>query len=181
MATRKQHPAIKSVSSTNHETTEIAKAPRKSRAKKVEEAPVETGVLEHIEEMVTDKVTEVKEVKRRKPSARERGADGKVLRKGRNLSGNQPFQGKNYYYDLEVAEGEEYDKAFQAAPMQVRLILKYMAEEGITTPDDAVRGGEIAGGAIKQGYLQSKIDPPALFAYYRRVMERLGLTLASEG
>lgn len=141
----------------------------------------DAGILETIESdaVQANLMTIVKEVKRRKPSARERGEDGKVLRKGRNLSGNQPFQGKNYYYDLDFASGAEYDKAFQAAPMQVRLILKYMKETGITTPSDALRGGEIAGGAINTGYLQSKIEPAALFAYYRRVMERLGLRLAS--
>lgn len=172
------------------QTQTAPKAPRKPRAKKTDTPAVEPQVISEEEanalldaaaegKDTTDLTTIVKEVKRRKLSARERGEDGKVLRKGRNLSGNQPFQGKNYYYDLDFASGAKYDKAFQAAPMQVRLILKYMKETGITTPSDALRGGEIAGGAINTGYLQSKIEPAALFAYYRRVMERLGLRLAS--
>lgn len=170
--------------------TSAPKAARKSRAKKSDAQVVAPQVIteEQAEALLdaaaegmdtTDLTVVVKEVKRRKPSARERDETGKVVRKGRNLSGNQPFQGKNYYYDLDFASGAEYDKAFQAAPMQVRLILKYMKETGITTPSDALRGGEIAGGAINTGYLQSKIEPAALFAYYRRVMERLGLRLAS--
>lgn len=162
------------------------KPARKPRAKKVE-APVEVlteeegqALLDRAGEEV-DLATMVKEVKKRKPSAAERNEEGKVVRTGKNLSGNQPFRGKNYYYDLDVKATVDYDKAFNAAPMQVRLIMKYMEEEGITTPDDAIRGGEIAGGAINSGKLQSKIDPAALFAYYRRVMETLGLRLASEG
>jgi len=125
-----------------------------------------------------DLTTIVKDVKKRKPSPRERDDVGKVVRKGRNLSGNQPFQGKPYYYDLDQKNTPDYDKAFNAAPGQVRLMLKFMEKEGITTPEDAERGGEICGAAINSGYLQSKIDPPALFAYYRRVMETLGLRLA---
>ena len=176
-------------------TKETVKAPRKSRAKKptqevleqaadtmIAEAPVvEPGILETIESeaVVEDAAAVVKEVKRRKASSRERDEVGKVVRKGRNLSGNQPFRGKPYYYDLDAAE-EIGEAAYNAAPMQVRLILKYMREEGITTVDDALRGGEIAGGAINGGYLQSKIEPAALFAYYRRLMERLGVRLAYE-
>lgn len=128
-----------------------------------------------------DLATVVKETKKRRASAAERGEDGKVVRTGRNLSGNQPFRAKHYFYDLDAKSTPDYDKAFNAAPMQVRLMMRHMEEEGITTPDDATRGGEIAGGAINSGKLQSKIDPAALFAYYRRVMETLGLRLASEG
>lgn len=162
-----------------------AKPARKPRAKK-EVAPEQitdeeaTAILDRAGENV-DLATVVKETKKRKASAAERDEEGKVKRTGKNLSGNQPFRGKNYYYDLDVKATVDYDKAFNAAPMQVRLIMRYMEEEGITTADDALRGGEIAGGAINSGKLQSKIDPAALFAYYRRVMETLGLVLASEG
>jgi hypothetical protein len=117
----------------------------------------------------------VKEVKRRKASNRERDDSGKVVRKGRNLSGNSPFRHKYYYFDLDAKKTEGYEQAFQAAPGQVRLMMKYMEQNGITTTDDAEIGAEIAGGAINSGMLQSTIDPAALFAYYRRVMERLGL------
>lgn len=165
------------------EVAAVAKPARKPRAKKVVETITEdeaTEILDRAAEQ-TDLATIVKETKKRKVSAAERDEEGKVKRVGVNLSGNQPFRGKNYYYDLEAKSTVDYDKAFNSAPMQVRLIMKHMEDEGITTPDDAMRGGEIAGGAINSGKLQSKIDPAALFAYYRRVMERLGLTLASEG
>lgn len=184
MATKKQTTTDAVIAAVK--TAPKAKVERKPRAKKVEVAPEQlteaeaTELLDRAGEEV-DLATMVKEVKKRKPSAAERNEEGKVVRTGKNLSGNQPFRGKNYYYDLDVKATVDYDKAFNAAPMQVRLIMKYMEEEGITTPDDAIRGGEIAGGAINSGKLQSKIDPAALFAYYRRVMETLGLRLASEG
>lgn len=158
------------------------KPTRKPRAKKVE---VET-LTEEEGQALLDRAGEnaelveiVKDVKKRKVSAAERGEDGKVLRTGKNLSGNQPFKAKLYYYDLDVKKTADYDKAFKAAPNQVRLMMAYMEEEGITTADDAMRGGEICGGAINSGKLASKIEPAALFAYYRRVMETLGLRLAS--
>lgn len=142
------------------------------------------GILEAIEEAAEKNVdlrTVVKDVKKRKPSSRPRDEVGKVLRKGRNLSGNQPFARKYYYYDLDQKKAEGYEIAFQALPGQVRLLLKYMEAEGITTSQDAVIGADICGGAINSGALQSKIDPAALFAYYRRVMETVGLTLALAG
>jgi hypothetical protein len=159
-----------------------AAKPKTPRAKKpVAEAPVQI-TPEEADAMLdagsTDLVTVVKETKRRKQSAAERDESGKVKRSGKNLSGNQPFRAKHYYYDLDFKKSPDYDKAFNAAPMQVRLIMRYMEENGLTTPEDAERGSEIAGGAINSGLLRSKIDPAALFAYYRRVMERLGLTLA---
>lgn len=158
-----------------------AKTPRAPRAKKEVVVLTEDQATEMLDNPAVDLATIVKETKKRKVSSAERDETGKVLRTGKNLSGNQPFRAKLYFYDLDFKSTPDYDKAFNSAPMQVRLIMKYMEEEGITTVDDAERGGEIAGGAINSGKLQSKIDPAALFAYYRRVMERLGLTLAVEG
>lgn len=167
-------------------TETVHKVPaKKPRAKKVE-APVvltedeATAILDRAGEEVA-LADVVKEVKKRKVSSAERDEAGKVLRTGKNLSGNQPFRAKMYYYDLDVKTTADYEKAFSAAPNQVRLIMRHMEEAGITTAEDAMRGGEIAGEAINSGKLQSKIDPAALFAYYRRVMETLGLRLASEG
>ena len=157
---------------------------KKTRAKKPVEPPVEQLTEEQADALLdgaVDLVTVVKETKRRVQSRAERDDSGKVKRAGKNLSGNQPFRAKLYFYDLDFKDTPDYDKAFNAAPMQVRLIMRYMEENGLTTADDAERGAEIAGGAINSGLLKSKIDPAALFAYYRRVMERLGLTLASVG
>jgi hypothetical protein len=152
---------------------------RKPRAAKKITAAEATALLDHAAETGTvDLPTAVVETKRRKVSGKERDDTGKVLRKGRNLSGNQPFRRKPYWYDLDAKDAPGYAVAFEKAPMQVRLILKYMEDQGITTPDDAEVGGDICGGAINSGALKSKIDPAALFAYYRRVMEQLGLRLA---
>lgn len=163
--------------------TAAAKPARKPRAAKAAPAvqlneAEANELLDRAGEDV-DLATVVKETKKRRASAAERGEDGKVVRTGRNLSGNQPFKAKLYYYDLDVKSTADYVKAFNAAPNQVRLMMAYMEEEGITTSDDAMRGGEIAGGAINSGKLASKIEPAALFAYYRRVMETLGLRLAA--
>lgn len=162
-------------------TNTTAKTARKPRAaKKVEQLTDEqaTALLDRAGE-TTALADIVKDVKKRKPSSAERNEEGKVVRTGKNLSGNQPFKAKLYYYDLEVKSTADYAKAFAAAPNQVRLMMQHMEEEGITTPDDAMRGGEIAGSAINSGKLASKIEPAALFAYYRRVMETLGLRLAA--
>lgn len=160
-----------------------AKPARKPRAAKA--APAATVLTDDQANALLDRAAEevdlatiVKETKKRKPSVAERGEDNKVLRTGKNLSGNQPFKAKHYYYDLEAKAAPDYAKAFNAAPNQVRLIMAHMEAEGMTTPDDALRGGEICGSAINKGALASKIDPAALFAYYRRVMETLGLRLA---
>lgn len=157
------------------------KPARKPRAKKevVELTEEEGTALLDAAGENADLAEIVKDVKKRKVSSAERGEDGKVLRTGKNLSGNQPFKAKLYYYDLDVKKTADYEKAFKAAPNQVRLMMSYMEEEGITTADDAMRGGEICGGAINSDKLASKIEPAALFAYYRRVMETLGLRLAS--
>lgn len=157
-----------------------ARAPRKTKPTTVITAAAADAILDKAGEE-QDLATTVKEVKRRKASAKERDEGGRVVRKGRNLSGNQPFRRKLYFYDLDAKATPDYSKAFSSAPMQVRLIMKHMEEEGITTEDDAMIGAEIAGGAINSGKLQSKIDPAALFAYYRRVMETLGLRLGAEG
>lgn len=187
MATKKRNdPTMPMGPNGNELVDELPKSnpAKKPRAKKAE--PVAEQLTEAEADALLDRAGEnadladvVKEVKKRKVSSAERGEDGKVLRTGKNLSGNQPFKAKLYYYDLDVKKTADYDKAFKAAPNQVRLMMAYMEEEGITTADDAMRGGEICGGAINSGKLASKIEPAALFAYYRRVMETLGLRLAN--
>ena len=158
---------------------------KRVRKAKVVQAPVEQITEEQANAILDAAGTDVpladvvKDVKRRKPSTKDRDEHGKVVRQGKNLSGNMPFRRKLYFFDLEQKAKPDYEKAFNAAPMQVRLIMKYMEEEGISTVDDAQIGAEIAGGAINSGKLNSKIDPAALFAYYRRVMETLGLRLAT--
>jgi hypothetical protein len=107
----------------------------------------------------------VVELKTRKLSINERNEDNKVIRKGKNLSGNQPFR-KKIYAITSICP----DTALIAAPNQVQLIVRFMRDTKIEGT-----GGEIIEAAIAAGMLRTKIDPPVLFAYYRKLMENLGL------
>lgn len=124
----------------------------------------------------------LKELKRRRPSANERNDKGLVVREGKNLSGNTPFRKKFYYLNPEYADldnvSETYEQALEAAPNQVKLILRYMREFNITDPDQAMQGKPIVDEAKTRSYIQSKIPSANLFAYYRRVLEALGVTEA---
>jgi Iap family predicted aminopeptidase len=126
----------------------------------------------------------VKEITRRYPSMAQRGEDGKVIRQGRNLSGNQPFNRKYYYLNPAVANRAnwtvDYVEAFSSAPKQVRAMMNYMAEGQITSANTSQIGKHICDGAKESGLLVSKIDSDKLFAYYRRAMEALGLIHATE-
>lgn len=108
---------------------------------------------------------EVKAAKARRTSPRERDDNGVIVRKGKNLSGNVPFREKLY-----TLVGVPSQEALRAAPGQVEAIIKYMAESKCKA-----RGGEIVQGAIDAGHLKTKIDPPVLFAYYRRLLETMGV------
>lgn len=123
-------------------------------------------------------------IKRRKPSTARRDANGKVIRHGVNLSGNLPFKHKYYALREEFADlkktPQSYQDAIAAAPMQVQLLLKFMREHDYVEGNSAGVGGEIAGLAIKKGYVKTRIEPANLFAYYRRVMEALGLVEITE-
>lgn len=121
----------------------------------------------------------LKELKRRHPSANERDETGSVVRQGKNLSGNVPFRRKFYYLSPEFADlenvPESYTEALSAAPNQVKLILRYMREFDVTNPDNAMQGKPIVDEAKARSYIQSKIPSANLFAYYRRVLEALGV------
>lgn len=120
------------------------------------------------------------ELKRRRQSGAERDVAGKVIRHGRNLSGNTPYRRKYYYLPAEFATLQgEYKEAVEAAPMQVQLILKAMRELSIDE-DNAMIGGDIVGMAINKGFLKTKIAPENLFAYYRRLLEALGVRVFEE-
>lgn len=121
----------------------------------------------------------LKELKRRRPSMNARDESGSVIRSGKNLSGNQPFRRKFYYLDPKYADldnvSDDYAEALAASPNQVKLILKFMRETEITSSDNAQQGGTIVEDAKKARYLQTKIPSANLFAYYRKVMEALGV------
>jgi hypothetical protein len=99
------------------------------------------------------------------PSKNERNEQGRVIRQGKNLSGNAPFAPKLY------AICEEPDMALaNNSPNQVRLIVRHM----MANPQPR-RGGEIIEAMISNGELRTKIDPPVLFAYYRKLLEEIGV------
>lgn len=89
---------------------------------------------------------------------------------------NLPWRRKYYYLDpIRYVETESERKQVAS---QIQLMLKYMAEKGLTNVESARQGSTICAGAIETGYVRTKIDPPVLFAYYRKDMERLGLVFA---
>ena len=100
------------------------------------------------------------------PSINPKGEDGKVIRSGKNLSGNKPFQPKRY-----VLKSLPTEVQLMNCPNQMRLILKWMFQH--PTP---MTGNEIISAMISEGAIKTKIDPPVLFAYYRKAMTGLGLT-----
>lgn len=137
-------------------------------AEAVDHATPPNGEDTSKEAISKDKVVELK---RRTPSMNERDDEGRVVRLGRNLSGNVPYRRKFYFLDTSKVN----DEALDAAPNQVKLIIKAMHNLGITSPEAAAQGGPIVERAIESGYLQTKIAPAALFAYYRRLLEALGV------
>lgn len=84
---------------------------------------------------------------------------------------------KRKYYFVSEKRYKENKEAIKGAPNQVQLILRYMVEAGITTPQGSQMGPVICDGAIKFG-LRTKIKPAVLFAYYRKDMESLALEFA---
>ena len=95
-----------------------------------------------------------------------------------NKSGNVPYKQKPYFLDIEAYESddEKFQVALAKAPNQVRLILKCMAEQNIVDYDSAMIGREIVDLAKKMGYLNTTIPSANLFAYYRRELEKFGVT-----
>lgn len=111
----------------------------------------------------------------RRRSPKERDAEGRVIRKGRNLSGNAPWRRKFYYLNP-VAYANAKGKV-DKAPGQVRIILRTMMEHGITSNGEAEQGVTVVDIAKDDG-MRTSIGSANLFAYYRRTMEDLGLVHA---
>lgn len=128
-------------------------------------------------------VERVKNVTRRLPSLRKRDNTGRIIRAGQNLSGNVPFSYKYYFLKPELAVEakwtEAYKLAFNAAPTQVKLILKSMAKYNVGI-ENADIGESIVNTAKERNLLTSKIDSDKLFAYYRRALEVLGVVHAKD-
>jgi hypothetical protein len=94
-------------------------------------------------------------------------------RKGRNPSGNTPWRPKLYFVPENITEATDFAKL----PNQVQLMLKSAVNHGFVDADNSANGTAIASAAIKDG-MRTKIDPAALFAYYRKRMETVGLVFA---
>jgi hypothetical protein len=114
---------------------------------------------------MTNEYDAIKTAKARTVSVAARGDDGKVIRAGKNLSGNRPFTVKLY-----AMVDEPTQLAVLAAPLQVQLMVKHMIKD--RTPRT---GKQIIEDMIAANELRTKIDPPVLFAYYRRLLEKLGV------
>lgn len=83
---------------------------------------------------------------------------------------NKPWQKKFYHLDVDAYAAADLTKQ----PNQLKLILKWMSENHITDADASMQGGTIVQ-RMKDAGLQTKIDAPVLFAYYRSTMEAFGL------
>lgn len=99
----------------------------------------------------------------------------RVSMKGVNKSGNMPYRRKPYFLDLDLYE-QVNDEQLGKAPNQVRLILRAMENLGITDEDSAMIGKNIVDEAKNAGFISTSIPSANLFAYYRRELERFGVT-----
>lgn len=101
-----------------------------------------------------------------------------VTSKGKRLVKRTNVPWRRKYYFLDEAKYAETEEVRKTKASQIQLMLKYMAENGLTDVDHANQGDAICSGAIAKGYVKTKINPPVLFAYYRKDMEQLGLVFA---
>lgn len=152
----------------------------KSKETLIEICTAHASMLENAQKVYSKE--NLKNITRRLPSLKPRDENGRVIRAGRNLSGNTPFARKWYFLDAKVADPStwtaEYKEAFSAAPKQVRGILEYMAFAEITKKVASNTGPEICEAAKDNNFVKSVIPGALLFAYYRRAMETLGLIFA---
>ena len=125
-------------------------------------------------------VKKIKDVVRRYPSMRARDESGRVVRTGKNLSGNVPFKRKYYFINSALANKDwtaDYTAAFNAAPKQVQGIISAMFQH-YCGPKNIGTGTQIVNKAKEHDFVVSKIDSDKLFAYYRRALETLGVIYA---
>ena len=74
--------------------------------------------------------------------------------------------GKTYYFvDPSRVRAE-------GGPAQLRGLVKYMVDNGITSDATAMQGSEIGAKAVEEGFVKTtKLTGPVIFAYYVRRME----------
>lgn len=92
-----------------------------------------------------------------------------------NKSGNIPWRKKHYMVDETVFADRVATGEVGKAPNQVQLILRGMIEMGFTTADRSRIGKDIIDALKQAGKLNTTIPSASLFAYYRKVMEGLGV------
>ncbi len=95
----------------------------------------------------------------------------KIVRAGKNLSGNKPYVGKVYAVSTIRHESE-----FKQAPKQVQAIVGFMLTTGFKG-----RGGDVIKAAVKAGHLKTRCkDPRVLFGYLAKDLQRFGATARYE-
>jgi len=135
----------------------------------VAEAPIEVDTSDEPNVTFAGEL-ELPPMWKRTVSARPRDETGRVIRRGRNLSGNRPWHFKFYY--MPSLDAERVKKLAR----QARLIAEYMAEHH-NTPETCEIGRVIVDGLKAEG-LETPIKSAVLFAYYRRALEGVGLMQA---
>jgi len=96
----------------------------------------------------------------------------RIVRRG-NKSGNVPWRKKFYSLDRKKYEESVKDKSIGILPPQGQSTLMWMYDR--MKEGEMGTGSMIQSRSIEEGYVRSKIDPPVLFAYYRKKMEEFGL------
>ena len=85
---------------------------------------------------------------------------------GTGIRGRSSFGKTFYFIDTTRARASK-------CPPQMKGIVKWMLDNGITSPETAMNGAEIGTAAVNDGYVQTaKLSGPVIFAYYIRRMER---------
>lgn len=92
-----------------------------------------------------------------------------------NKSGNIPWRKKHYMVDEHIFAAAVEAGDVAKAPNQVQLILRGMIEMEFTDPARSRIGKDIIDALKQAGKLNTTIPSASLFAYYRRVMEELGV------
>lgn len=80
--------------------------------------------------------------------------------------------GRTFYY-LDLKRIKDEGLALDKGPGQLRGLIKWMKDKGVTSPEKALQGSEIGRRAKEDGWVISeKLQGEVIFAYYVRRMER---------
>lgn len=85
---------------------------------------------------------------------------------GEGIRSRSSFGKTFYYVDLTRVRNPK-------GPNQLKGMIQYMIDKGITSPETAQQGASIGLAAVLEGYVQTnKLTGPVIFAYYIRRMEQ---------